>query len=121
MITANGYRRNGTNKEEKMNARRAWCVVSVLVVSLALVLEITVLAAPPSVEYRPGVNAIYRGYGYNVAPKVSAPVYYFSGCKPPSFYRGWTTTPNAPPKPWQPHPGLLSNMYLVPEVRVPQY
>ena len=108
------------NKEEKVNTRKA-LVICVLVVGLASALQITALAAPPSVEYRPGVNAIYRGYGYNVAPKVSAPVYYFSDCKPPIFHRGWTSTPNAPPKPWQPHPGLLSNMYVVPEVRVPRY
>jgi len=121
MIAVNGYRGNGKDKEDKMNPRKTLCVVFVLVVGLALAPESTALAAPPSVKYWPGVNAIYRGYGYNVAPKVSTPVYYFSGCKPPNFYRGWTCTPNAPPKPWQPHPGLLSNMYVVPEVRVPQY
>ncbi len=120
MVTVNRYLGDGKHKEEKMNARKAWCLVCVLAVGLVLA-ELTVLAAPPGVEYRPGVNAVYRGYGYNVAPEVSAPTYYFSGCRPPGFYRSWTGKPNAPPKPWQPHPGLLSNMYLVPEVRVPRY
>jgi hypothetical protein len=123
MITVNGIwekDKSTWNKEEKMNARKVLCVVCVLVVGLAIALEITALAGPPSVEYRPGVNVIYRGVGYNVAPKVSVPVYQVSGSKLPSFYRGWTSassaTQNAGPL-YQYSPGN----YLVPEVRVPRY
>jgi hypothetical protein len=119
VITVNGYRRNDQNKEEKMNARKVVSIVCILVVGLAL--EITALAGPPGVEYRPGVNLIYRGYGYNVAPKQNVPVYQGKGYQLPSFYRGWASNRSAAPTVKQPHPGLLSNMYVVPEVRVPRY
>ena len=111
-------------KEEKMNARKVVsvvCAACVLVVGLALALETTPLAGPPSVEYRPGVNLIYRGVGYNVAPRVSVPVYQASGSRLPTFYRGWTSTTSTTPKAKQAHPGLLSNTYVVPEVRVPRH
>jgi hypothetical protein len=124
MKTASGTReqvKTTQNKEEKMNARKVVSVVCVLVVGLALALETTPLAGPPSVEYRPGVNLIYRGAGYNVAPKVSVPVYQAAGSKLPGFYQGWTSAPSTTPKVKQAHAGLLSNTYVVPEVRVPRY
>ncbi len=126
MTTAKRIRdqvKTAQNKEENMNARKAVsvvCVVCALVVGLALALEITALAGPPSVEYRPGVNLIYRGVGYNVAPKVSVPLYGVSGSKPPSFYRGWTSTSSAAQNAsslYQYSPGNSR----VPEVRVPRY
>jgi hypothetical protein len=52
---------------------------------------------------------------------VSVASYQVSGSKLPNFYRGWTSAPSTTPKVKQPHPGLLSNTYVVPEVRVPRY
>lgn len=121
MITMNGRQKSDNNKEEKMNARKVLLAVCVLVIGLWPVCPLVGLAAPPTVEYRPGVNAIYRGYGYNVSPKVSVTSYKLSRSTLPSFYPGWISKGSAKEKPWQPHPGLMSQMYVVPEVHVPQY
>jgi hypothetical protein len=123
MTTANGNReqvKTTQKKEEKMNARKVLCVICALVVGLSTALEITALAGPPSVEYRPGLNLIYRGVGNNIAPKVSVPVLQISGSKLPSFYRGWTGTSSVTQnvRPFNNY-SLPNNR--VPEVRVPTY
>jgi hypothetical protein len=109
------------NKEEKMNARRVVCVVCVLVVGLALALQSTALAGTPSPSNKVGEMPLYGGNGYPVVPRVNVPLYRAEDSKLPNFYRGWASNRSATPKVKQPHPGLLGNMYVVPEVRVPRY
>jgi len=104
-----------------MNARLVKVfVICALVVGLATALEITALAGPPRIEYGPGVNVIYCGSGYNVAPKVNVPVYDGTGYQLPGFYRGWTSTSSVTPNV---HPlfhySLDNNR--APAVRVPCY
>lgn len=99
MTTANGCRKqvkSNEKKEEKMNARKV-LVLCALVVGLATALEVTALAGPPSREYRPGVNSLYRSYGYNVVPKVNVPTYSVNSYSLPSFYRDWSSTTLARP------------------------
>ncbi len=123
MTTAHGIReqvKNTQKKEENMNARKVLCVVCALVVGLATALEITALAGPPSVEYKPGINLIYRGFGNNVAPKVSVPQLQASGSKLPSFYRGWTSTGSTVQNVHPLFHYSLDNN-VAPDVRVPKY
>ena len=103
-----------------MNARKVLVICALVVGLVATTLEITALAGPPSVEYRPGVNLIYHGFGYNVAPKVSVPTYSSAGIKLPSFYRGWTSTGSAAQNVHALFHYSLDNN-LAPEVQVPRY
>jgi hypothetical protein len=122
MTTANGIRdqvKTNQKKEQNMNARKVVCVVCVLVVGLATALEFTALAGPPSVDYKPGFNLIYRGAAFNVAPKVSVPLYQAGDSKLPSFLGGWTATSSVQNLHPLFHYPLDNN--LAPAVQVPTY
>ena len=98
MTTANGCRKqvkSNEKKEEKMNARKV-LVLCALVVGLATALEVTALAGPPSREYSPWLNSLYRGYGY-IAPKVTVPTYSANSYSLPYFWCGWSRTTLARP------------------------
>jgi len=76
-----------------MNARKVLVSCALVAGLVATMLEITALGGPPSVEYRPGVNLIYRGVGPNVAPKVTVPTYQPTPCELVyPFYCGWAST-----------------------------
>jgi len=121
MTAANGIRQQINNieyKEEKMNARKVFCLVCALIV--ALVLETTALAGPPRLDKKLGEIPIYSGTGYDPAPKVSVGLYKAADSKLPNFYRGWPGTSAAVPN-LNPlfHYPLDNN--VAPDVRVPQY